>query len=80
MIRQSADNGARHLLQVRCTRLGSLAVKGSPALGLAGSPRIDCDGTIATAVVLPDGGRIRVSLVSTAGQPVDVQAQLVTVP
>ncbi|MEH1027940.1 hypothetical protein ACWD6L_10575 [Micromonospora profundi] len=79
VIRQSADNGARHLLQVRCTRLGSLAVKVTGAR-LAGSPRIDCDGTIATAVVLPDGGRIRVSLVSTAGQPVDVQAQLVTVP
>ncbi|MGC5378668.1 hypothetical protein ACPXB1_09370 [Micromonospora sp. DT68] len=77
--RQSADNGARHLLQVQCTRRGSLAVTVTGAR-LGGPSRIVCDGTIATAVVVSDGGRIRVSLVSTAGQPVDVQAQLVTVP
>ncbi|MFD6567287.1 hypothetical protein [Micromonospora profundi] len=77
--RRSADTAARHMLQVRCTRLGSLTVTVTGAQ-LSGPTRVYCDGTITTAVVIPDGGRIRVSLVSTAVQPVDVQAQLVTVP
>ncbi|MFF5178798.1 hypothetical protein ACFY2Q_12335 [Micromonospora sp. NPDC000316] len=77
--RRSADDGGRHLLQFRCTRPGSLAVAVTGAR-VAGPSHVDCDGTIATAEVVSAGGSIRVSLLSTGAQPIDVQAQLVTLP
>ncbi|MCF0093498.1 hypothetical protein [Micromonospora sp. MH99] len=77
--RQSADDGSRYLLQYRCTRPGTLAVTGTGA-GIAGPPRIDCDGTLASAEVLPGGGPFRVTLSAVGDEPIDVQAQLVALP
>ncbi|MET8231096.1 hypothetical protein ABZS77_10510 [Micromonospora sp. NPDC005298] len=77
--RQSADDGARYLLQYRCTRPGTMAVTSTGA-EIVGPPRIDCDGLVASAEVLPGGGPIRVSLSAVGDRPVDVQAQLVALP
>ncbi|WP_410814616.1 hypothetical protein [Micromonospora sp. 067-2] len=75
----SANDGARYLLQYRCTRPGTLAVTSTGA-EITGPPRIDCDGTIASAEVMPGSGPFRVSLSAIGGQPIDVQAQLVALP
>ncbi|MGC4852645.1 hypothetical protein ACLQ24_04455 [Micromonospora sp. DT4] len=77
--RQASDDGARYLLQYRCTRPGTLAVTSTGA-AIAGPPRIDCDGTLASAEVLPGGGLFRVSLSAVGDWPIDVQAQLVALP
>ncbi|MGQ5259283.1 hypothetical protein ACTWLT_00850 [Micromonospora sp. ZYX-F-536] len=79
MTRQSTDDGARYLLQYRCTRPGAMAVTSTGA-EIAGPPRIDCDGMIASAEVLPGGGPFRVSLSAVGDRPVDVEAQLVALP
>ncbi|MEU5963146.1 hypothetical protein ABZ777_18230 [Micromonospora parva] len=76
--RQAGDDGARYLLQYRCTRPGTMVVTSTGA-GIVGRPRIDCDGTIANADVLPGGGPFRVSL-SAVDRPIDIQAQLVALP
>ncbi|MEV4659016.1 hypothetical protein [Micromonospora sp. NPDC049301] len=77
--RQSTDDGARYLLQYRCTRPGTLVVTSTGA-EIAGPPRIDCDGTTASADVLPGGGPFRVSLSAVGDKSIDVQAQLVALP
>ncbi|WP_435205385.1 hypothetical protein [Micromonospora sp. bgisy143] len=77
--RQASDDGSRFLLQYRCTRPGALAVTSTGA-EIAGPPRIDCDGTLASARVLPGGGPFRVSLSAVGDQPIDVAAQLVALP
>ncbi|MET8279761.1 hypothetical protein [Micromonospora sp. NPDC005174] len=77
--RQASDDGARYLLQYRCTRPGTLAVTSTGA-EIVGPPRIDCDGTLASAQVLPGGGPFRVSLSAVGDRPIDVQAQLVALP
>ncbi|MFY1618169.1 hypothetical protein [Micromonospora sp. WMMD736] len=77
--RQASDDGSRFLLQYRCTRPGTLAVTSTGA-EIAGPPRIDCDGTLASARVLPGGGPFRVSLSAVGDRPIDVEAQLVALP
>ncbi|MGV9216168.1 hypothetical protein ACTFTM_30320 [Micromonospora sp. RB23] len=77
--RQASDDGSRYLFQYRCTRPGALAVTSTGA-EIAGPSRIDCDGTLASARVLPGGGPFRVSLSAVADQPIDVEAQLVALP
>jgi hypothetical protein len=77
--RQASDDGSRYLLQYRCTRPGTLAVT-SIGAEIGGPPRIDCDGALASAVVLPVGGPFRVSLSAVGDGPIDVQAQLVVLP
>ncbi|GGO12547.1 hypothetical protein GCM10011576_21980 [Micromonospora parathelypteridis] len=77
--RQSTDDGARYLLQYRCTRPGTLMVTSTGA-EIAGPSHIDCDGTMAAAEVLPAGGPIRVTLSAVGDQPIDAEAQLVAVP
>ncbi|MEU0549627.1 hypothetical protein [Micromonospora sp. NPDC005979] len=77
--RQASDDGSRFLLQYRCTRPGTLAVTSTGAR-LAGPARIDCDGTLASARLLPGGGPFRVSLSAVGDQPIDVEAQLVELP
>ncbi|MEW2141269.1 hypothetical protein AB0869_00450 [Micromonospora vinacea] len=72
------DGGGRYLLQYRCTRPGTMAVTSTGA-EIVGQPRIDCDGTVANAEVLPGGGPFRVSL-SAVDRPIDIQAQLVALP
>ncbi|MDG4835543.1 hypothetical protein O7631_03300 [Micromonospora sp. WMMD967] len=79
IVRQSAEGGARLLLQYRCTRPGSLTVTVVGA-GLAGPSEIDCDGTVASARVLSHGRPFRVVLSATGGREVDVEAQLVELP
>ncbi|RLP92767.1 hypothetical protein [Micromonospora sp. CV4] len=79
VIRQSNDDGSRYLLQYRCTRPGTMAVTSTGA-EIAGPPRIDCDGSITTAEVLPGGGPFRVSLSAVGDQPIDVEVQLVALP
>ncbi|MFI6232246.1 hypothetical protein ACIBD9_01640 [Micromonospora sp. NPDC050784] len=76
--RQASDDGARYLLQYRCTRPGTMVVTSTGA-GIVGRPRIDCDGMIANAEVLPGGGPFRLSL-SAVDRPIDIQAQLVALP
>lgn len=76
--RQASDDGSRYLLQYRCTRPGTLAVTSDEAK-INGQPRIDCDGTVANAEVLPGGGPFRVSL-SAVDRPIVIQAQLVALP
>ncbi|MEU7975626.1 hypothetical protein AB0B48_26695 [Micromonospora sp. NPDC049089] len=76
--RQANDSGARYLLQYRCTRPGTLALTSDEAK-INGQLRIDCDGTIANAEVLPFGGPFRLSL-SAGDRPIDIQAQLVVLP
>jgi hypothetical protein len=79
LTRQAGGEGARFLLQYRCTRPGTLVVTSTGA-GLVGQPRIDCDGAIANTEVLPaSGGPFRVSL-SAVDRPIDIQAQLVALP
>lgn len=78
LTRQAGNDGARYLLQYRCTRPGTMAVTSTGA-EIVGRPRIDCDGTIATAEVLPGGGPFRVSL-TAVDRPIDIQAQLVALP
>ncbi|WP_433313898.1 hypothetical protein ACQP0U_30740 [Micromonospora sp. CA-269861] len=78
LTRQAGNDGARYLLQYRCTRPGTMAVTSTGA-ELVGQSRIDCDGTIASAEVLPGSGPFRVSL-SAVDRPIDVQAQLVALP
>ncbi|MFG3557899.1 hypothetical protein ACGGAQ_26320 [Micromonospora sp. NPDC047557] len=77
--RQSSDDGSRFLLQYRCTRPGTMAVTSTGA-EIVGPPRIDCDGTVASAEVLPGGGPFRVSLSAVGDKPIDVEAQLVALP
>ncbi|MEW1587547.1 hypothetical protein AB0283_19175 [Micromonospora vinacea] len=72
------DGGGRYLLQYRCTRPGTMAVTSTGA-EIVGQPRIDCDGTVANAEVLPGGGPFRLSL-SAVDRPIDIQAQLVALP
>ncbi|MEV4767027.1 hypothetical protein AB0J89_30765 [Micromonospora chokoriensis] len=79
IVRQSAEGGARLLLQYRCTRPGSLTVTVVGA-GLAGPSEIDCDGTVANARVLSHGRPFRVALSATGEREVDVEAQLVELP
>ncbi|MFG1766677.1 hypothetical protein ACGFIH_25350 [Micromonospora parva] len=76
--RQAGDGGARYLLQYRCTRPGTMALTSDEAK-INGQLRIDCDGTIANAEVLPFGGPFRLSL-SAGDRPIDIQAQLVALP
>ncbi|MFI6784110.1 hypothetical protein [Micromonospora sp. NPDC050276] len=76
--RRAGDDGARYLLQYRCTRPGTMVVTSAGA-GIVGRSRIDCDGMIANAEVLPGGGPFRVSL-SAVDRPIDIQAQLVALP
>ncbi|RAO60170.1 hypothetical protein [Micromonospora saelicesensis] len=76
--RQAGNHGARYLLQYRCTRPGTMAVTSDEAK-INGPARIDCDGTIANAEVLPGAGPFQVSL-SAADRPIDIQAQLVALP
>ncbi|MCG5441097.1 hypothetical protein NIE79_000029 [Micromonospora sp. NIE79] len=76
--RQAGNDGARYLLQYQCTRPGTLALTTDGAK-INGPVRIDCDGTIANAEVLPDAGPFRVSL-SAVDRPIDIQAQLVALP
>lgn len=79
--RQAGNDGARdvrYLLQYRCTRPGTMVVTSAGA-EIVGEPRIDCDGTIATAEVLPGSGPFRVSM-SAVDRPIDIQAQLVALP
>lgn len=76
--RQAGNHGARYLLQYRCTRPGTMAVTSDEAK-INGPARIDCDGTIANAEVLPGAGPFLVSL-SAADRPIDIQAQLVALP
>ncbi|MFE9192158.1 hypothetical protein ACFYL6_21390 [Micromonospora sp. NPDC007208] len=78
LTRQAGDDGARYLLQYRCTRPGTMAVTSTGA-EIVGQPRIDCDGTVANAEVLPGSGPFRVSL-SAVDRPIDIQAQLVALP
>ncbi|MET8356787.1 hypothetical protein [Micromonospora sp. NPDC005171] len=79
LTRQAGDDGGgRYLLQYRCTRPGTMAVTSTGA-EIVGQPRIDCDGTVANAEVLPGGGPFRVSL-SAVDRPIDIQAQLVALP
>ncbi|MCG5437386.1 hypothetical protein [Micromonospora foliorum] len=78
LTRQAGNDGARYLLQYRCTRAGALAVTSTEAK-INGPARIDCDGTIAHADVLPGGGPFRLSL-SAVDRPIDIQAQLVALP
>ncbi|WP_430498530.1 hypothetical protein ACQRWP_26355 [Micromonospora trifolii] len=78
LTRQAGDDGARYLLQYRCTRPGTMAVTSTGA-EIVGRPRIDCDGTVANAEVLPGSGPFRVSL-SAVDRPIDIQAQLVALP
>ncbi|MGC4771586.1 hypothetical protein ACLQ25_21780 [Micromonospora sp. DT44] len=77
--RQASDDGSRFLLQYRCTRPGTLAVTSTGA-EIVGLPRIDCDGTLASARLLPGGGPFRVSLSAVGDRPIDVEAQLVALP
>ncbi|MEU4336398.1 hypothetical protein AB0F59_17500 [Micromonospora lupini] len=78
--RQATDDGGAHyVLQYRCTRPGMLAVTSTGA-EIAGPPRIDCDGTVATAEVRPGSGPFLVSLSAVGDQPIDVEAQLVSTP
>ncbi|MFG1652833.1 hypothetical protein ACGFIE_23165 [Micromonospora sp. NPDC049275] len=78
--RQATDDGGAHyVLQYRCTRPGMLAVTSTGA-EIAGPARIDCDGAVATADVLPGSGPFRVSLSAVGDQPIDVEAQLVSTP
>ncbi|KAB1944595.1 hypothetical protein F8271_08885 [Micromonospora sp. ALFpr18c] len=79
LTRQASDDGSRYLLQYRCTRPGAMAVTGTGA-EIAGPPRIDCDGSVASAEVLPGGGPFRVSLSAVGDQPIDVEVQLVALP
>ncbi|RQX17376.1 hypothetical protein DDE19_11730 [Micromonospora ureilytica] len=76
--RQAGNDGARYLLQYQCTRPGAMAVTTDGAK-INGPVRIDCDGTIAHAEVLPGPGPFRVSL-SAVDRPIDIQAQLVALP
>ncbi|MBM0204525.1 hypothetical protein ACIA47_12240 [Micromonospora sp. NPDC051227] len=76
--RQASNHGARYLLQYRCTRPGTMVVTSTGA-GIVGRPRIDCDGMIANAEVLPGGGPFQVSL-SAVDRPIDIEAQLVALP
>ncbi|MEW2430603.1 hypothetical protein AB0877_21565 [Micromonospora sp. NPDC047644] len=76
--RQAGDDGVRYLLQYRCTRPGAMAVTSDQAK-INGQLRIDCDGTIANAEVLPLGGPFRLSL-TAVDRPIDIQAQLVALP
>ncbi|MEU8113657.1 hypothetical protein [Micromonospora sp. NPDC048947] len=78
LTRQAGNDGGRYLLQYRCTRPGTMAVTSTGA-EIVGQSRIDCDGTIANAEVLPDGGPFRVSF-SAVDRPIDIQAQLVALP
>ncbi|MEU4551562.1 hypothetical protein EV382_4771 [Micromonospora violae] len=78
LTRQAGNGGARYLLQYRCTRPGTMVVTSTGA-EIAGPPRVDCDGMIANAEVLPGAGPFRVSLSAVDG-PIDVQAQLVALP
>ncbi|MET7668406.1 hypothetical protein [Micromonospora luteifusca] len=77
--RQSTNDGARYLLQYRCTRPGAMMVTSTGA-AIAGPSHIDCDGTMATAEVLPAGGPIRVSLTALGDHPIDAEAQLIVMP
>lgn len=77
--RQASNDGSHYVLQYRCTRPGTLAVAGTGA-EIAGPARIDCDGAVATADVLPGNGPFRVSLSAVSDQPIDVEAQLVATP
>lgn len=79
LTRQASDDGTRYLLQYRCTRPGAMAVTGTGA-EIVGPPRVDCDGSVASAEVLPGGGPFRVSLSAVGNQPIDVEAQLVALP
>ncbi|MEV4718411.1 hypothetical protein AB0J94_14610 [Micromonospora noduli] len=76
--RQASNDGSRYLLQYRCTRPGTLAVTSDEAK-INGPARIDCDGTVANAEVLPGAGPFRVSL-TAVDKPIDIQAQLVALP
>ncbi|MEH0930556.1 hypothetical protein [Micromonospora sp. CPCC 205558] len=78
LTRRAGNDGARYLLQYRCTRPGTMVVTSTGA-EIVGASRIDCDGTIASAVVLPGGGPFTVSL-SAVDRPIDIQAQLVALP
>lgn len=77
--RQASDDGSRYLLQYRCTRPGTLVLASTDA-ELAGPIRIDCNGALASARVLPGAGWFRVSLSAEGAQSIDVQAQLVALP
>ncbi|MFF4878478.1 hypothetical protein [Micromonospora sp. NPDC000668] len=77
--RQSADDGARYLLQYRCTGPGAMLLVITGAQ-IAGSPRVDCDGTVSVSEVDATGGLIRVSLSTAGEQPVEVEAQLAALP
>ncbi|MCX5068011.1 hypothetical protein OOJ91_19395 [Micromonospora lupini] len=77
--RQASADGAHYVLQYRCTRPGALAVTGTGA-EIAGPPRIDCDGAVATAEVRPGRGPFLVSLSAVGDEPIDVEAQLVAIP
>ncbi|TNH31025.1 hypothetical protein FHG89_04350 [Micromonospora orduensis] len=79
LTRQAADDGSRYLLQYRCTRPGTMAVTSTGA-EIAGPSRIDCDGSVASAEVLPGGGPFRVSLSAVGDQPIVAQAQLIGLP
>ncbi|PWR05267.1 hypothetical protein DKT68_27850 [Micromonospora acroterricola] len=79
VIRQSADDGGRYLLQYRCTRPGAMLLVVTGAR-LTGPSRIDCDGTVGTAEVNAIGGPIRVSLSTAGEEPVDAEAQFVALP
>ncbi|MET8120151.1 hypothetical protein [Micromonospora sp. NPDC005189] len=79
VIRQSADDGGRYLLQYRCTRPGEMLVVVTGAR-ITGPSRIDCDGAVATAELSPISGPIRVSLSTLGDRPVDAEAQLVALP
>ncbi|MEU8425431.1 hypothetical protein AB0C15_31615 [Micromonospora sp. NPDC048835] len=78
LTRQASNDGARYLLQYRCTRPGTLVVTSTGA-EIVGEPRIDCDGAIASAEVRPGSGPFRVSL-SAVGRPIDIEVQLVALP
>ncbi|MET8257615.1 hypothetical protein [Micromonospora sp. NPDC005205] len=78
LTRQASDSGARYLLQYRCTRPGALVLTSTGA-DVVGQLRIDCDGAIANAEVLPGSGPFRLSL-SAGDRPIDIQAQLVALP
>ncbi|MGC4747746.1 hypothetical protein ACLQ28_19130 [Micromonospora sp. DT201] len=77
--RQSTNDGARYLLQYRCTRPGAMMVTSTGA-EIVGPSRIDCDGTTTLAEVTPTGGLIRVSLSAVGDKPIDAEAQLFVEP
>ncbi|MEU8211097.1 hypothetical protein AB0B85_18110 [Micromonospora sp. NPDC049044] len=79
VVRQAGGGDARHLLQYRCTRPGTLTVTLFDA-ELAGPSEIDCDGTTTSAQVLSHGNPFRVTLSTVGLREIDVEAQLVALP